>query len=116
LTEIWKDNPEEPMGNISNISNIDQRSYISGTTETRKADVRDGQPTEKKSDITQSDKVSLSKEARDIQLAEEAVAAEPDIRTEKVNPIKQKIVEGTYEVNAEKVAESLIGTNVSEVV
>ena len=104
------------MGNVSNINNINQRAYVSGTTETRKVDGREDQPVEKKVELTQSDKVSLSKESKDIQLAEEAVAAEPDIRTEKVDPIKQKVAEGTYEVNAEKVAESLIGATISEVV
>lgn len=103
------------MGNVSNISNINQRAYVSGTTETRKVDGREDQPVEKKVELTQSDTVSLSKESKDIQLAEESVAAEPDIRTEKVDPIKQKISEGTYEVNAEKVAENLIGTYISEV-
>ena len=104
------------MGNVSNISNINSRAYVSGTTETQKVDGREGQTVEKKSDLTQSDKVSLSKESKDIQLAKEAVATEPDIRSEKVDPIKQKIAEGTYEVNAEKVAEGLIGTHISEVV
>ena len=96
------------MGNVSNINNINPRAYISGTTETQKVDGREDQPVEKKVDLAQSDTVSLSKESKDIQLAEEAVAAEADIRAEKVDLIKQKVAEGTYEVNAEKVAGALI--------
>ena len=104
------------MANVSNISNINPRAYVSGTTETQKVDGGEDQPVEKKVELTQSDTVSLSKESKDIQLAEEAVAAEADIRAEKVDLIKQKVAEGTYEVNAEKVAESLIGATISEVV
>ena len=104
------------MANVSNISNINPRAYVSGTTETQKVDGREDQPVEKNVELTQSDTVSLSKESKDIQLAEEALAAEPDIRTEKVDPIKQKVAEGTYEVNAEKVAGALIGTHISELV
>lgn len=104
------------MANVSNINNINSRAYVNGTTETQKVDDRENQAVEKSSELTQSDKVSLSKESKDIQLAKDAVAAEPDIRAEKVDPIKQKVAEGTYEVNAEKVAEGLIGTHISEVV
>ena len=104
------------MSNVSNISNIDQRSYVSGTTETQKVDGRESQPTGKNTDIVQSDKVSLSSKSKDINLAKEAAAAVPDIRSDKVDPIKKQIAEGTYEVNAEKVAESLIKTHISEVV
>ena len=104
------------MSNVSNISNIDQRSYVSGTTETQKVDGRETQPTGKNTDIAQSDKVSLSKKSKDIKLAKEAVAAVPDIRSDKVDPIKKKIAEGTHEVDAEEVADSLIKTHISEVV
>ena len=98
------------MGNVSNINNINQRAYVSETTETRKMDGREDQPVEKKNELTQSDKVSLSKESKDIQLAEESVAAEPDIRAEKVDPIKQKISEGTYEVFRHLFSVHLIGS------
>ena len=104
------------MGNISNINSINSRAYVSGNTETQKVDGREDQPVEKNVELTQSDKVSLSKESKDIQLAEEAVAAEPDIRVDIVDHIKQKIADGTYEVNAEEVAKNLIGTHISEVV
>ncbi len=63
------------MGNVSNINNINPRAYVSGTTETQKVDGREDQSVEKKVDLAQSDTVSLSKESKDIQLAEEAVAA-----------------------------------------
>ena len=104
------------MGNISSINSINSRAYVSGTTETQKVEGREDQPVEKNVELTPSDKVSLSKESKDIQLAKEAVAAEPDIRADIVDPIKQKIADGTYEVNAEKVAENLIGTQISEMV
>lgn len=52
--------------------------------------------------------VQLSTRAKEIQVAREALASEPDVRLDKVREVSDKIREGTYEVNAEKTAEKLV--------
>ena len=105
------------MGNIVNISNkYDQNPYVNGTMKTQRVNSPEGQPAEANGEVRQKDKVSLSKASKDMQLAKEAVSSAPDIRPEKVNPIKQKIAEGKYDVNAEAVAERMIGTHINELI
>ncbi len=54
-----------------------------------------------------TDKVQISSVGKDIQTAKAAVAAAPDIREEVTAPIKERIQNGTYEVNTESFAEKL---------
>ena len=100
------------MSNISNISNnYDQNRYVTETAKTQRTDPLQGQSVEGKSEIRLKDKVSLSKTSKEMQFAEEAVKSAPDIRPEKVNPIKQKLAEGTYKVDAEGIAERMLGSD-----
>lgn len=62
------------------------------------------------------DKVSLSSSARDMKVASEAVAASPDVRQEKVYEIKTAVDNGTYQVNAEKIADKMVGYNIDELI
>ncbi|NPV42733.1 MAG: flagellar biosynthesis anti-sigma factor FlgM [Firmicutes bacterium] len=55
------------------------------------------------------DKLELSREGKEFKLAFEAILKTPDIRTEKVSDLKQKIEKGTYIIDGEKVAEKIIG-------
>ena len=55
-----------------------------------------------------SDKVSLSPEAKLRTEAYKTAASSEDIRPEKVAEIKAKIANGTYEINSRKIAEKLI--------
>mgnify|MGYP001609598257 CR=1 FL=1 len=55
-----------------------------------------------------SEQIVLSSKAKDIQRAQEAVRAAPDIRTDKVNRIKQELSDGTYKVNTRDVAEKML--------
>ncbi len=103
------------MGDIVKISNTyDQNLYVAGATKTQRANTGDGKTAAETGDLQPKDKVSLSEASKDIQLVKDTVASTPDIRTEKVNPIKQKIAEGTYKVNAESVAERIIDHHISE--
>ena len=96
------------MGNIINITNkYDHNVYVTEPTETRRVE---GQIVEQSGDVSKKDKVSLSKASQDMKLAKEAVASAPDIRSENVDPIKQKVVQGKYNVDVEKVAEKMVGT------
>jgi negative regulator of flagellin synthesis FlgM len=102
------------MGNVINITNrYDHNVYVTGSTETRRIE---GHFSEEAGEVSKKDKVSLSKASKDMKLAKEAVASAPDIRLDKVEPIKAKVAYGNYSVNAEKVAEKMIGNHVSEFV
>ena len=52
--------------------------------------------------------VNLSQKSRDVQAAQKAVEAQPDIRAEKVQSIIEKIQNGTYAVDPEKTAEKML--------
>ena len=103
------------MGDVIKISSVyDQSLYVTGSTKSRRVDAPEGQPVDEGKSLPPEDKVSLSATSKDFQLAKEAVTSAPEIRSEIVEPIKQKIVEGKYQVNADEVAERMIGTYIDE--
>ena len=63
-----------------------------------------------------TDKVSLSANARDIQVAKNAVAATPEVREEVVQDVKKDVEAGTYQVDSEKIADKIVGSNIDELV
>ena len=104
------------MGDIVKITNTnyEQNMYVTSAKKTQGVSPADGRPAAETSEFQSTDKVSLSTASRDIQLAKDAVSEAPDIRPEKVNPIRQRIAEGTYEANAEASAEAFIQNHISE--
>ena len=56
----------------------------------------------------QTDQVQISSMGLDIQAAKAAVKSADDIRFDKVNPIKEAIANGTYNVSAESFADKLM--------
>lgn len=60
------------------------------------------------------DEVEISKEAMDFQVvlkAAKALQSVPDIREEVIAPIKEKLDNGTYEVDAKSIAEKMLSRN-----
>ena len=55
-----------------------------------------------------SDKLEISQTGKDYQIAKSALKSVPDVREERVRDIKERIASGTYNVNAEEVADKLI--------
>ena len=55
-----------------------------------------------------SDQLEISRTAKDYQVAKQAVANIQDVRTDKVNDIKNRIESGTYNINMEEVADKLV--------
>ncbi len=106
------------MNTISNITGKYDPAFLNETGENQRTDSRKGVTEESKTDIAQgdSDKVSLSNASKDFKIAEEAVTKAEDVRQEKVDQIKEAVADGRYTVNAEKVAEKLIGSLISDVV
>lgn len=64
--------------------------------------------TEKKSSVGTYDQVEISQQGRDYQVARKAVAAQPDVRMDRVNMIKSQMASGTYNVKVEDVADKLL--------
>ncbi len=54
-----------------------------------------------------TDRVQISSMGKDIQTAKAAMAGAPNIREEVTAPIKERIENGTYEVDVESFAEKL---------
>ncbi len=58
--------------------------------------------------VKPKDRFEISEKGKEMQLATNAVAAAPDIRSELVDPIKTSMKNGTYEVSGDSFAERLI--------
>jgi flagellar biosynthesis anti-sigma factor FlgM len=61
-----------------------------------------------KVDVRQQDRVKLSTRKTEIEKFSNRVADMPDVRSDKVAELKQRISEGTYKVDGAKVAEKMI--------
>lgn len=55
-----------------------------------------------------SDSFEISQAGKDFQIAKQSVASVPDVRTDLVNSIKQRMNEGTYNVSDEDLANKLL--------
>lgn len=55
------------------------------------------------------DKIEISTEAREIQVAMKALKETPEVREAKIDEIRAQIKNGTYNPSAEDVAEKLLG-------
>lgn len=62
------------------------------------------QPVGEQNELT----VSLSKTSRAIQIARKALSETPDMRTDKVEKIKQALSEGSYKIDAERTAQKIV--------
>jgi negative regulator of flagellin synthesis FlgM len=61
-----------------------------------------------------TEQIAISSKAKDIQKANEAVNAAPDIRIEKVDQIKDQIKNGSYSVSNEQLAEKILKNIITE--
>jgi len=67
---------------------------------------------EKKADVKKADDVQISSIGQDITVAKQAVKNAPDIRWDIVTPLKEKLQNGTYDVNPADFAEKMLKDNV----
>ena len=61
-----------------------------------------------KKSVSQTDKLELSQAGKDYQVAKQAVSNASDIRQDKVEDIKQRLANGTYNVSDEDLADKLL--------
>ena len=100
-----------------NSINVGQQAYIREIDATKSPDQLNTET--QKTDSTSApveDKVSLSANARDIQVAKKAVEAAPEVREEVVQDVKKDVEAGTYQVDSEKIADKIVGSNIDELV
>lgn len=62
----------------------------------------------KESTKSKEDQINISNEAKEIQFALSKIKDVKEIRTEKVEEIREKISTGTYEISGEKIAEKIL--------
>lgn len=104
------------MNNISNITQQYEQHILNETGDKRRIEPLETQPLEKSADVARDDKVSLSQASKEMQLAKNAVAEQPDVREERVAALKQAIEDGQYEMDTEQMADKLVGNIISEVI
>ena len=61
-----------------------------------------------------SEQIALSSKAKVIQKAHEVIRNSADVRTEKVNALKERIQNNEYHVSSEKLAEAVLQEIISE--
>lgn len=57
---------------------------------------------------TKEDQINISQKSKEVQFAFSKIKDVEEIRTEKVEKIKEQIKTGTYEINGQKIAEKMI--------
>jgi negative regulator of flagellin synthesis FlgM len=70
----------------------------------------DQQPVKQTKAASNGDKVALSPQARQIQEARVIIDSLPDVRQDKIDELKSRIANNTYEIDAKKIAEKMIDT------
>jgi negative regulator of flagellin synthesis FlgM len=83
--------------------NID--SYVNQVQDKDKAEVTSEQPEKQQ---TKADTVVLSDMAKTVQEAQTQLESIPDVREEKVAALKEQIENGTYEIDADKIADKML--------
>ena len=70
---------------------------------------------QKPADESQTDSINLSDRTKDLQKISKAMETEPVDRAELVADIKEKVETNQYNVNAETVAEKMVGSLMNEI-
>ena len=65
--------------------------------------------------LVPEENVNLSTTAKDVQTLKNAVSSLPDVREDKVQALREQIEKGAYKVDAEKVAEKMVGESLLDV-
>lgn len=104
------------MTNISNITGKYDQTYLNETSDKQGvAPSADSTETPETERGAQDDRVSLSNESRDMQIAEDAVNAVSDVRQDKVDAIKEAVESDNYEIDPGKIADRMIGAIIDEI-
>ncbi len=101
------------------ISKVDDATLqmIQQYQKTEKVDKVEDRASEKAgaANLVPEEKVNLSTTAKDVQTLNSAVSQLPDVRQEKVQALKEQVEKGAYQVNAEQVAEKMVGESLFDI-
>ena len=112
------------MSNINGITGTgkyEQQSCIKEASENN-SNVNKNRPEKGKQEESLKDRVSLSGDSKDLQLAKESALAAHDNqpseadRAEKIQLIKQAVDSGNYEVDPDMTAEKIVGQVIDEII
>ncbi|GAB6095935.1 hypothetical protein JCM14469_21880 [Desulfatiferula olefinivorans] len=95
--------------------NFGRQAYVKGVESASPQDLAAGRQAEARKEVPE-DKVSLSSNAQDMQVAKDAMALAPEIRTDKVEAARNAIDQGTYQINAQQIADKIIGFSIDQMV
>lgn len=84
---------------------VNIEAYANQVQEKDKVDAAAEQPEKQQN---KADTVALSNAAKNIQEAQKQLEAIPDVREDKVAELKEQIENGTYEIDAEKIADKML--------
>lgn len=84
---------------------VNIEAYVNQVQEKDKVDAAAEQPEKQQN---KADTVALSNAAKNIQEAQKQLEAIPDVREDKVAELKEQIENGTYEIDAEKIADKML--------
>jgi negative regulator of flagellin synthesis FlgM len=76
--------------------------------QTKEATEKTPNPNDVPAESQQDAVVELSERSIDVRRAQEVIQSEPDVRSEKVQAIKDQIEKGTYEIDFDKTAEKMV--------
>ena len=85
-------------------------SQLQNNEQTQAVDTR----TQKTETTQNADNIQLSERARLMQKASKVIADTPDVRQERIDPLKNAVDQGSYPVDPQKVANSMIANMLME--
>ena len=96
------------------ISKVDDATLqmIQQYQKTEKVEDRASEKAGAASNLVPEEKVNLSTTAKDVQALSKAISELPDVREDKVQELKDRIGKGAYKVDAEKIAEKMVGESI----
>jgi len=84
---------------------IDTDAYVNHINDKQKPEITSDKAA---SQVAKTDKVEISEAAKEIQEVRKQLDNTPDVRTEKVEQLKNQIENGTYEIKSEEIAEKML--------
>ena len=99
------------------ISKVDDATLqmIQQYQKTEKVEDRGSEKAGAANNLVPEEKVNLSTTAKDVQALQNAISNLPDVREDKVQALRDQIEKGSYKVDAEKVAEKMVGESLLDI-
>ena len=97
------------------ISKVDDAATQAIQQYQRNGKVQDPSDKQVRGNAEPQEKVDLSAAAKDIRQLKGVIAELPDVREDKVQDLKSRIEQGTYNVSGEKIVDKMLGESVIDI-